>query len=197
MSYTSADDYENSWIITQPYSDSGANCSSSKSCSDGYSCYNDVCTPSDLSKPAPPIQYKIMKPVVAGNTTILMPIGVPVATGFFSYKAIGDSVQACNTDSDCQAGLWCLNNPDSASEIKSVCMTSGSGNVGDSCKSGAECLVGLDCYREKEGAKMSCQMADPNMPPPAPLADQLPKGSSCYFASQCLPPMNCVDYVCK
>jgi len=201
MSYISADDYEPATQITElPYNDSGANCNSGENCPSGYNCVNNLCS-APVGNPAPVIPFRVtIKKIILNNNVWDVPIGVPLPTNnnnsnMYSLSSSGNLFEACNVDSDCVAGYWCLNTPPQMTGINSptVCLSSGKGNMGAGCNDGRDCLVGLDCYNSStnsDGSKnRQCLMEDPN---PA----KLPTGATCASSNQCNSNI-CNNHMCE
>jgi hypothetical protein len=194
MSFVSADEYftADDIKVVFPFTDMGANCNADVKCLSGYECKNNICTPSSGTSPV--INFVSTKAFMHKDQLINVPVKPPpVSSGIYSVEVHSGIFEACNLDSDCTPGLWCLNNPKyiqnytgAESNPNQVCLSSGKGNVGKTCIDGRDCLVGLDCYNNKSNGVKSCQMTDPNPLPPQPtIATHLKKGDACYFAQQC------------
>jgi hypothetical protein len=204
MSYISADDYYiadkimevNNNVISMNES---YNCNNND-CPDGYSCVNNICSPTDINvirnipfKSTPIIDSK---KVFLNSNVYEVPIGVPmvntISDNLFSFKSSGDLFQSCNVDSDCMAGYWCLNAPDNMNlNSPTVCLSSGKNNVGQSCKDGRDCLVGLDCYNTVGADSLptkQCLMSDPN-------PTNLITGATCANNNNCKS-NSCVNNMC-
>jgi len=205
MSYVSADDYYignnitefNNNIISMQES---YNCNQTIDCPNGYSCVNKVCNPIDINI-TPTIPFK-STPIIDNKVVFLngnifeVPIGVPkvnnITDNLFSFKSSGDLFQSCNVDSDCMAGYWCLNSPeDMKLNSPYACLNSGKNKIGDACKDGRDCMVGLDCYNTigiNNTKTKQCLMSDPN-------PTNLINGATCENNNNCKS-NNCVNHMC-